>query len=402
MKDKAIGLIVALENYDNFINQNEYIINELSKKFEKIYVINVIKLKIGNKNLSIKNNNNFPTNFIIKIMDTSSEFISFFKGKDFVGIQYLSKNPSFYKIYYLIKKCKIKNILVLNLSNYGNKQTIDWNLKYLFKGYKHYYEKGFYYIFRLLTLVNIFPKIDLLFESDLEIIHRLNNGFSRNFENKFPFFKVSYFRKIIKVNSVFFDHFHNNIGYKSTLTENKILYVDTPIDHPDRIHREGTVSENAVYDYYERLNIFLKQISKTFEMDIVICLHPKNKNKLEYFNDFEISKIKTIDMIPKSEIIIFSLSSAVLNSVMYKKKIINITSSHLGDYLLNINNKYVKALNLFTFNIDNDFSITKDDCINKMNNSLNTYESFIKKKIQVDNNTPSAFRIIETIKENFF
>ena len=47
-------------------------------------------------------------------------------------------------------------------------------------------------------------------------------------------------------------------------------------------------------------------------------------------------------MIPESEIIIFSVSSAILNAVIYKKKIININSKHLGDYLNNFNNKYVK------------------------------------------------------------
>ena len=56
--------------------------------------------------------------------------------------------------------------------------------------------KGFYYLFRILTILNIFPKIDLLFESNTEIVHALNNGISRKFEKLFPYFKISYFRKI--------------------------------------------------------------------------------------------------------------------------------------------------------------------------------------------------------------
>ena len=87
-------------------------------------------------------------------------------------------------------------------------------------------------------------------------------------------------------------------------------------------------------------------------MKIVICLHPSNKVDQNYFSNFEISEKKTIDMIPESEIIVFSISSAILNAVMYKKKIINIRSKYMGDYLNNFNKKYVDSLDLFSVNID--------------------------------------------------
>ena len=111
-------------------------------------------------------------------------------------------------------------MLILNLGNFGNKQTVDWNMKFFFKAYKHFFDKGFYYLFRILTIINIFPKIDLLFHSDTEIIKALNNGISRKFENLFPFFKISFFRKIEKVNSVFFDYYAED----KKKHEKKILY----------------------------------------------------------------------------------------------------------------------------------------------------------------------------------
>ena len=176
MKKKIMGVIVALDDYSGFSQQNKFIFDELSLKFENDYVVNVINLKFGKKIKNIKFENSFPKNFICKDIENSAEFKNFFKDKDFVGIQYLDKTPEFYRIFYLIKKFKFKNVMIMNLGNFGNKQTIYWNLKYFFSAYKHYYNKGFYYLFRILTILNIFPKVDLLFESNTEIVNALNNG----------------------------------------------------------------------------------------------------------------------------------------------------------------------------------------------------------------------------------
>ena len=137
-------------------------------------------------------------------------------------------------------------------------------------------------------------------------------------------------------------------------------------------------------------------------MKVVICLHPSNKIDLKYFDNFEISKKSTIDMIPESEIIVFSISSAILNAVMYKKKIINIKSKYLGDYLNNFNKKYVESLDLFSVNIDAEFNINKDDCLKKLNSTTKNFEIFIKKRLNPDGNKVSKEKIVEKIKENFF
>ena len=106
-------------------------------------------------------------------------------------------------------------------------------------------------------------------------------------------------------------------------------------------------------------------------------------------------------MIPESEIIVFSISSAILNAVMYKK-IINIKSKYLGDYLNNFNKKYVESLDLFSVNIDAEFNINKDDCLKKLNSTTKNFEIFIKKRLNPDGNKVSKEKIVEKIKENFF
>ena len=84
--------------------------------------------------------------------------------------------------------------MISNLGNFGNKTNPEFHLSNVF-AFSHYYQKGFYYIFRILTILNLFPKIDLLFESNVKVIKAHNNGLSRKFERLFPFFKISYFRK---------------------------------------------------------------------------------------------------------------------------------------------------------------------------------------------------------------
>ena len=110
----------------------------------------------------------------------------------------------------------------MNLGNFGNKQTPNFNLNYLF-AFKHYYEKGFYYLFRILTIFNIFPKIDLLFESNQKVIEAHKKGISRKFEGLFPFFKISYFRKIEKINSIFFSKNRT----RKNLKKEKYIYLFT-------------------------------------------------------------------------------------------------------------------------------------------------------------------------------
>ena len=402
MKDKTIGFIISQENLKVFASQNNQIIKKIAENFKEVFVINVLDLKLGNTALSINtiDKNLFPENVFYKNIKTSKEFVAFFKNKDFIALQYLPKSPDYYRIYFLIKKMNIKNVLILNLGNFGNKQTIDWNLKFFFRSFKHFFDKGFYYLFRILTILNIFPKIDLLFQSDTEVIKYINKGFSRKFENLFPFFKISYFRKIEKVNSIFFDYYINNKTKEENT--NTILYVDTPLNHPDRVRREGNLDPTLEKKYYEQLSNFLKGISKIFKMDVIICLHPKVKNKNDFFKDFKISDQSTLEMIPKSEIIIFSLSSAILGAVMYKKKIINIKSKLLGDYLNMINSKYVNALNLFSHDIDEELQTNKETIVKEMSSAKLNYDDFILSKLNPDGEIPSYVKIVEKIKENFF
>jgi hypothetical protein len=400
--EKKFGIILAVKDYEPFLKQQKELIKEIEENFEKVFIINVYNLKLLDNNNHIPINHNlFPKNFECLNFKKSNEFLKFFKNKDFVALQFLDKNPSFFKIFFLIKLANIKNILIMNLGDFGNSQTIDWNPKHIF-AFKHYFEKGFYYVFRILTILNIFPKIDLLFEANTNIIKAIKNGFSRKFEKKYPFFKVSYFRKIENINSLFYDDYIKKKLTKVHINKKMILYVDVPIDHGDRVNREGKIPNYIKEEFYKNLKMFLKKIEITLKMNLVIGLHPSNKNGKNVFSGFNISRERTTDLIPKSDMIIFIYSSLINKAALFKKKMICIESKYLGNYIGSLTNKYKKALHLNSFNIDNKFNLEKKNIIRAATNSIRYYNKFISKNLNADGNNLSNKKIIRRIKEIFF
>lgn len=399
MKVKCLGFILSVEDCEKFIKTNRELINELSKNFKKIYVINVLNLRLRVRKSKVINEHLFPSNFEYLNFDSSREFLNFFRNKYFVGIQYLDKNPDFFKIFLLIKLSKIKNVMIMNLGNFGLSRTIDFNPRYIF-AFKHYYQKGFYRLFRILTILNIFPKIDLLFESNSELVDSINNGYMKKIERKFPILKLSYFQRIEKINSLFFDEF---LREKEKLnSEKSILYVDVPIDHGDRTIREGKVSLETKENYYKNLSRFLDKLSKTFNKKIIIGVHPSSKDTEKYFSTFIISKERTMDLIHESEIIVVTHSSLISMMAMLKKRMISIRSKYLGKFHHDLSEKYANSLNLNVYNIDEDFNLDKNEILKQINNSINSYEGHLRKYVKVDGENLSTKTIVKKLKNIFF
>jgi hypothetical protein len=400
LKKKIISFITATENINNFYFSNKFLIDELLKKFTDVYILNLHYLKILTKKKNIINTK-FPKNINIIIFKSSDEFKKFNIYHEIISILDIGKDLSFFKIHYLLKKFNIKLIMIMNFSQIGNKMTIDLNWKYLFKAYKNYYNKGFYHLFRILTIINIFPKIDLLFESNLEIINYIKNSRSKRIENLLPFLRISYFKEVIPINSVYFDYF--NILKNNKIPKRKhLVYIDTHFDHEDRTSREGSVRQADQDIFYNNLSSFLKEISYIYKKPVIISKHPNNKSIHKFYKSFEISKVPTYEAIYDSEIAIFTVSSAILNAVILKKKIINISSKLLGDYFNNIGKQYVKSLGILTFNIDNNLYFKKKILDTELDQAIKNYNIYISTKLMIDKKNSPFKKITETINKKFF
>ena len=75
----------------------------------------------------------------------------------------------------------------------------------------------------------------------------------------FLFLKFLILEKKKKINSIFFDQF---VNVKSSKKKNYILYIDVPINHADRVLREGDVPIEIQIKFYQNLNCFLKKYQK--------------------------------------------------------------------------------------------------------------------------------------------
>lgn len=396
-----MSLITADENVDKFYLSNKILIDQLLKKFTNIYILNLYNLKIFTKKESIKCNANLPKEIKIINFKNSDELKKFSTQYKIISISFIGKNLTDFKIQYFLKKINIKLIMIMYFSQIGNKMTIDVSIKNAVVARKHYFNKGFYHLFRILTILNIFPKIDLLFESNLEIINFIKNSRSKKIEKYLPFLKISYFKEVLPVNSIYFDSI--NILKQKKMPENiHIVYIDTHFDHADRTSREGEVNQINQEIFYNYLKIFLQKISKIYKKPIIIAKHPANKSNNKFYDFFEISKIPTNEAIFDSELTVFTVSSAILNAVFLKKKIINISSMLLGGYLQNMNRQYVKSLGLVSFDIDKDISLEKKLLDSELKKSVENYDQYINNKLILDGNNSPSKKISDIINERFF
>jgi hypothetical protein len=398
MKSIIIGVVTTSNNYENILKINYKIYKKILNKFNKFYIINLENLvffkqkakispKILNKNIKIFKPNN------------ALEFIKFFKEKKLIAFNCLGKNISNFKIYYLLNEINIIQILLMNIGYLSNQVEIGNNIKNFKSNMQFFLKKKITnLIFRILTIINVFPKIDYYFEASKPIVDNINRSVIKKIEKKFNFLRISYFRNVLTINSRAYD----NLNTKNKLKKNDyIVFVDSFFEHPDRILREGKILELTSVEYYKKLDKIFTLLSLIYKKQIIICVHPKNNNPLfyKYLSKFKIIKYKTQKMIEKSFITLFHESSAVLDAVLLKKNIINLKSELLGHYLLKRCDMYSRALNLFSIDLDSDLRLNKNNLNVHMNNSKKKYEHYIKNYLNSDNKVFGYNKIISKLEE---
>ena len=396
MKKNTFGIIFHEQSLNVIYKFYKELFLEINKNFDNFYLIDVSNLILFQKNKKAKlfDNSIFTKKFkYVKIKD-SKDLDNFLKDKNLVAINNLGKNPDFYWCLFCLKKNNVKLINILNTGEIGLKTTLDFKQRNFFI-WKNFYDKGFYHFFRILTILNILPNIEITFHSNIEAIENLNNSILRKLEAIFPFLKLSYFREIIKINARSFTI------KKKRERENYILFIDCPIMSGDRLIRDKEILKINERKFYQNLIVFLKKLSIMFKKKIIISLHPKHKNK--YLTDnFSIAKKSTREMVGGASFVVFSTSGAIIDAIFQKKKIINFYSKLQGDYQLDMNHKYVKELNLYSLNLDEKININKKKLIKLTNNSIKSYKKFIKKRILVDGKKDPNKKIIRVIKDRFF
>jgi hypothetical protein len=390
--------------FNKLINSRYLLIDNMCKNFEKIYMINLINLKFfSNKkekyNFAINEKLKLPNNIELFIPLNSKDFANFMVGKELIGINDLTRDYNDLKIYLLLKKYKIKQV---QISNVGNIQTKWLPLKdYFWKGMlwklNHVYAHKFIV---LLSNLGLISKIEIRFMTNSAIVESIKK--SKNFYKRiFNHFKLAYAKEIILVNSRAFDLYKID---KTKARENLIVHLDWILDDPQFLVFKDQLDKKSIEKHYFYLEKLLKYFSNVYKKKVVVPLHPMDDLKLKkkYFPDFDVVQYQTRENILEAFIVFFFESSAILDAILFKKKIINLHSDIFDEHQINMNQELSRKIGILNINIKDEMFAKKDDLLLQLNNITEKYSNHIKTYVAPDGNNLGYEKIIKILKERFF
>jgi hypothetical protein len=373
MEKKIYGVITTSENITHVYKLQENLYKSIYSNFKNFYIINLSNFKLINKKKKIIKK--IPS--YIKYFHPKKylELKNFFKNKKLILFNGIGRTINFYLILFLLKKFNTKIVMLLNLTSIGNKQSDShFSIKdMLIKNYK----KLDYIVFRFLTLVGMFPKIELYFDCDKNNVNRINEHFLSSRINKlFNFLDLKYYKKAILV---------GNREQKAFLNKNKyISFIDSNFYHKDRILREANPSLTSEKEYFKKIILFLEKIRKLYNLKLIICLHPTSNYNLykKYFKKYKLIKSSSFKIISQSKVCFFHESSLIIDALNISKPIVLLKSGELGNYISYRIDKYIKKFKLLNFNVDQ-YKL-ESSILKKKINFLINYKKNYKKKIDTN------------------
>ena len=283
-------------------------------------------------------------------------------------------------ILYLFKKFKIHLIGFSNVGFFANVENYS-QINFFLKMRWIFSFRLSYYFYRILISLRLTPQIEYFLDSSNSRIKKLNTINKKKslfYKKIFP----PYYKNLIRINSLY-----SNIKNAKFTKKNKIItYIDSGLGHPD-VKKLNLEQDIKIFEYYKKLNIFLKKIKNKKKKIIYFCLHPKAKypsSILQLLKKNFVVKVGIKDSyLYNSEFLILNTSSLVNKIIFIKKKIIIVNSINLGNW---INKKILNLINeikLCNINLDNKF-FDYNKIFKNSFNSLKYYDSYIKNNLTED------------------
>ena len=117
---KIIAILVENPNYQSLINFNNLLYEEILKEFKELYIIDFQNLIFFKKKKINKKVHFIFKNIKIFRPNSALEFIKFFEKKKLIAFNNLGKGFSTFRIYYILNKVNLTQILLLNLGFLSN------------------------------------------------------------------------------------------------------------------------------------------------------------------------------------------------------------------------------------------------------------------------------------------
>jgi hypothetical protein len=412
LKKKYLAFFVTFvnnESINGFVNGYGLLINKISEKFEKIYIINVINLKFFSKKKKVFDytlNKNFklPQNIEFYDPQNSNDFKHFMKEKELIGISNFGTRIPELKVFFLLKRHKIRQVQISAVGNAYWKQSLGPIESFFWKNLlwklKHVYAYKFTV---LLSNLGLISKIEIRFISNPDII-RYKKITSSIYKKIFNYYKLSFAKELILINSRSFDIIKSS---NIKVDENKIILLDEQLNDCQWSHFRKLLDEKEITEHYYNLNRALKQFSNVYKKKIIVCLHPRDdlESKKKYFSDFEVVKYQTRENIYKAFMVLFFESTAIIDAILLKKRIATIISNAMDENQIKAASHYVDVLGIEKINIEDNAIINTDNknaFLLKLDKATKNYSNYINSYIAADGNNLGYEKIISTLKSRFF
>jgi hypothetical protein len=392
------------KSFNKFVLVNNLLINKISEKFEKIYMVNVEKLKFFSKrkiklNYRLNENLKFPSNIEFFNPTNPKDFNYFMVGKELIGINSFGRSFNELKIYFLLSRHKIKQV---QTSNIGNIQS---NLKVL----KGFFWKGLLYKFKhdyshkftvLLSNFGLVPKMEIRFITNTDIIEYKKKG-KGLWKKIFNYFNFHFAKEFILINSRAFDEIKES---KIEIEENQIVLLDEHTDDPQWTNLGKVCSKEKIDEHYRYLTKLLNYLSNIYNKKVVVCIHPMDdlEKKRKYFPGFKVVKYQTRENIMKAFIVLFFESGAIIDAILLKKRIATLFSSCLDENQVQHGKNYSKKVGILQIDIEDEIKFDKDNFLLKLDKTKEKYSKYINEHIKPDGENIGHEKIIKILKERFF
>ena len=402
-KKKYLSFLTEFCSLKAYTHMNQELIENLSKHFEKIYIINSENLEFFSKkknNGEKKEKIDLPNNYIFFNPKNLKEFSEFLIDKDILVINNFGRTFKDIKLHFFLKYKNIKMVQISNIG-YPNYQPVIMDFKTSsIKCLKYFFDM---IIFREIVIIlgnlGLVAKLEIRFLSNKIIIERIRKNPIKNFLYKR---KLFFAKKIILVNSRSHDNLYKN---KPTLSEEYIVHLDPNLNHIDDLYFREKIDEKTIDNHYYFLNKSLKKLSEDFKKEVIVCIHPGYDlaKHQSYFDQFRVVQFKTREYIYKSYLVTVMDSSAVMDAILLKKRVLGLvseyrcaTSRRRG--LLNAN-----SYGFMTINMKKITSLDKNKILTETEKKIPGYDYFVNNFHTINN--PKVLgndQIVETIKKNFF
>jgi hypothetical protein len=205
----------------------------------------------------------------------------------------------------------------------------------------------------------------------------------------------------VLINSRSFDIFKKN---KIEIGEHKIVLMDYPINLSEGVAYQGNLNKKNIEKHYYYLNKLINNFSNMYSKESIVCIHPHDNLELKkkYFPNLEVVQYQTMENVYKAFLVLFIETSAIVNAILLKKRILSLISNFLGENVINQGSMWVRKVGLLNINIEDEIKIDKNKLLSKLDDAKNNYTNYINSYIAPDGNNLGYEKIIKILKERFF